>query len=223
MTAFLDLALLPQALLAVHPLHFRDVHCNHSTPLWSFQLSKHTFELQSLWSNPNTPLRRSQSFGSLCYWSAWASYCLFPPPASSAFYRKSHLPLYTIRQTSREAQITSRVTHPLLIPLQPQSLGISDPPWCSAEAEQSAAPTACLGTCRRHSNTSPITFYQWFMLYIHFPWQELTQVRITYSQPIRDPALSNVLVHSQSVLLTASKLPTVLHLCSASLQLNFNS
>ena len=56
------------------------------------------------------------------------------------------------------------------------------------------------------------------MLYIHFPWQELTQVRITYSQPIRDPALSNILVHLQSVPLIALKLATALHLCFTSLQ-----
>lgn len=126
----------------------------------------------------------------------------------SSFFKRSHLPLYTIRQTYREAEITPRVTHLLLlIPLQ-QSLGSSAPPRCSA-AEHSA-PTACLGTCRRHSNTSPMPC---FVLHIHFPWQELTQVGITYSQPRRNPALSNVLVHSQSVLPTTSKFATALQLC----------
>lgn len=56
------------------------------------------------------------------------------------------------------------------------------------------------------------------MLYIHLPWQGLTQVRIIYSQLIRDPALSNILVHSQSVPLIALELATALRLCFALLQ-----
>lgn len=80
--------------------------------------------------------------------------------------------------------------------LQQQNILLLLPVWALAEDTQTLLPCHVLP-----------------LIYICFPWQELTQVKIPYSQLIKNPALSNVLVHLQSVLSTTSKLATALHLC----------